>query len=391
MMRRGLIAIVVLVFAAALSLQSRAVQAVLLGWYLPEFPHPERVLERLADGVSGEVHFPSASPFDLEVVLDGMRGAIPTTGLGHLTLPPGATRERPVPALVILPGSGGIAPGRERDYAELLARHGIASLVVEYYLPRGMTEEYPYRVRTSTVTEFDVVSDAYAALRLLASSALIDPRRIGVIGFSYGGMAVRWTMDRRLQRILAPHTAGFALYADFYGPCFQVPGSTEIVAAPLLTVRGDEDASNDLAACAAREHELRLLGASVEAHLIPGAGHAWEVARPRAEGNYPYLAGCELRYDERGRAWLDGERVAAVESDASRMERIAARITSGGAYRDCLHYGYIVGRDDVARQRGYELLLDFLARHFGAPDVSPRQDAEADPVRGPDAAEAAKG
>ena len=45
-----------------------------------------------------------------------------------------------VPAMILLPGSGGIAPGREHEYAAWLNKHGIAAFVVEYYEPRGLVK-----------------------------------------------------------------------------------------------------------------------------------------------------------------------------------------------------------------------------------------------------------
>ena len=364
-MKKILAAALGVVVLLALLLQSRAVQGVLLGWYLPDFPRREQPVAALADDATGAIRFETASPFDLDVLLDGMKGALPTTGLGYLSIPDGASAAHPVPAMVILPGSGGISPGREREYAELLARHVIASFVIEYYLPRGMTPDYPYVVRTSNVTEFDIVTDAYAALRLLSTSRRIDPARIGLMGFSYGGMAARFAMDARFREILAPDTPGFALHADFYGPCFQKLGTTRASQVPLLTLRGTDDASNDLAACAEREQELAALGVRVETRVFPGAGHAWEVAAPRQMNDKPYLRGCELTYDEQGFPHLDGRRVTDVKSGDSRFQRIAARITSGASYEECLHYGYIAGRDEESTRRGYDALLAFLSQHFG--------------------------
>lgn len=364
-MKKLLAAVLGVVVLLVLLLQSRAVQGVLIGWYLPRFPHANDVVTELADAGAGAIHFRTASPFDFDVVLDGMQGATPTTGLGYLTMPDAASAANPVPAMVILPGSGGISPGREREYAELLQRNGIAAFVIDYYLPRGMTPDFPYTVRTSNVTEFDIVADAFSALALLSSSARIDPRRIGLMGFSYGGMATRFALDERFRRALAPQLPGFALHADFYGPCFQKLGTTQARAVPLLTLRGTDDNSNDLAACAERERELQALGVSVETHIFPGAGHAWEVASPRAMHDNPYLRGCEVSYDAAGLSYLDGVRITDVAPGASRFERIAARLTSGAAYKDCLHYGYIVGRDEESTRKGQELLLQFLGRHFG--------------------------
>ena len=364
-MKKITIGVVTLFVVLAVLLQLRSVQALLIDWYLPDFPRwPQPVAALTETTVDGEIYYATASPFDLDVIFGGMAHATPTTGLGYLSIPAVASAEQPVPAMVILPGSGGIAPGREREYAKLLNAHGIAAFVVEYYLPRGMTPDLPYMVRTSAVTEFDVITDAYAALTLLSTSPRIDPRRIGLMGFSYGGMVARFAMDDRFRQVLAKDSAGFALHVDFYGPCFQNLQTAATNLAPLLTLRGSADRSNDLTACAARDRELAALGVRVDAEVFPGAGHAWENATPRHTSESPYISGCEIRYDAQGFSWLNGERIANVATDAGRGERIAARLTSGGKYDGCLYYGYTVGRDEVATQRGYAELLRFLKRHF---------------------------
>jgi dienelactone hydrolase len=362
-MKKWLLSALVLLVILVGLLLLRPVQALLIGWYLPKFlDHaPTSVL---AADAQGPIYFQSATVFDFDVILAGMHGAQPSIGLGYLSMPAGASAAQPVPAMVILPGSGGISPGREEEYAKLLNRHGIAAFIVEYYEPRGMTKDYSYRLRSGSVTEFDIVTDAYSALKLLSTSPVIDPKRIGLMGFSYGAMATRIAMDDRIRAVLAPQSPGFALFADFYGPCFQKLGTTKTNGGPLLTLRGTADNSNDLAACAQRENELEALGVAVERHTFEGAGHAWENTTPQQLNDKPYIVGCELDYDARGFAWLNGRRVSDVDADASRLERIAARYFGNSGLLDCAKYGYLMGKDEVATQGGYEALLGFLEKGF---------------------------
>lgn len=350
---------VVAVIGGALLLQP--VRIVLVEAALPDYPDWPEPKRTLAENDTGEIYYATSSPYDLEVILGNSKLAPATTGLGYLSYPEGASPDSPVPAMVLLPGSGGIAPGREHDYARWLNKLGIAAFVVEYYAPRGFSNDANYLLRTSSVTEFDLIADAYAALRLLGTSPLIDPQRIGLIGFSYGGMATRLAMDERIHQALAPDAPPFSLHIDTYGPCFQNLQSTTLTEAPLLTLRGTEDASNDLAACLQRENELRELGTVVTAHIYPGAGHAWENDEPRAfMEDAPYLAGCELRYDDTGRAYLNGEALTAYAIDAPRAVKMLARFTSGPRFRDCLGYGYTVGRDNETREQGYRDIQAFI-------------------------------
>jgi len=105
---------------------------------------------------------------------------------GTLTLPPG---PGPFPAVVLIAGSG----PQTRDetilghriflvLADYLTRHGIAVL---RYDKRGIGEsagEY------AKATSLDFAADADAAVAWLAKQPGIDPRRIGLIGHSEGGL-----------------------------------------------------------------------------------------------------------------------------------------------------------------------------------------------------------
>jgi dienelactone hydrolase len=332
---------------------------------IPDFPDwPEPVAD-LQDGRDGEIYFATTTPFDLDVLLRGPGAARPTTGRGTLFLPDTEGGE-PGPAMVLLHGSGGITPGREMEYGRKLAARGIAAFVVDYYAPRGLTQETPYMLRVLSVTEFDVISDAFAALKLLSTHPAIDPTRIGVAGFSYGGMAARFALDQRFQDILAPDHAGFALHVDYYGPCFQNLHTRKAQAVPLLTLRGTEDASNDLEACRAREAELVELGVEIESHVYEGAGHAWEAEMPRAlQPDAPYVTGCEVAYDESGRSSLNGSPVTDLPATATRRERILARATSGDRMQGCVENGYVIGRDEAMLARSDAHLFGFLGRVFG--------------------------
>jgi acetyl esterase/lipase len=82
-------------------------------------------------------------------------------------------------AMVICPGGGygGLVVGGEgHGIAKWLNAHGIAGIVLEYRLPKGR----------STVP----LADAKHAIRTVRSKAAewkLDPKRIGIIGFSAGG------------------------------------------------------------------------------------------------------------------------------------------------------------------------------------------------------------
>ncbi len=367
-MKRVLIIVAVANLLTVIALMLPPVRARLIALTLPDYPDWPAPVAALSGNEEGLVYYPTSSPYDLEIILGHMDLARPTTGKGFITYPEGASADNPVPAMVIVPGSGGIAPGREHEYAAWFNQRGIAAFVVEYYEPRGFTNDDNYMIRTSAVTEFDLISDAYSALKLLGSSPKIDAERIGIIGFSYGGMAARLAMDSRIHAALAPESPPFSLHIDVYGPCFQDLQSTDVGSAPLLTLRGTEDASNDLPACERRENALRALGTEVTAHIYEGAGHAWENTQPRFfSEDSPYLSGCEVTYDAAGKPALNGQYLNDYAPDASHAAKMEARFTSAPKYADCVGYGYIVGRDEAVREQAYSDVEAFVSGVWGSP------------------------
>lgn len=318
------------------------------------------ILKSLEASSDGTLGYPTRQVFDFSVLLNDLESALLITGLGNLYLPENI--NKPVPAIVILHGSGGIKPGRENEYARLFTKNGMAAFVVDYYTPRGVTENTPYIQKALSVTEIDVLVDAYAALNFLSTHPSIDPQRIGVTGYSYGGMATRFALDSRVATILSPQGNRFAVHADFYGPCYQDLGHDETTGAPYLAVFGDQDNSVDPETCKSIHAAIKAAGGPVEIHLIEGAGHAWENSQPRKENDAPYVDGCRFSFDPvTGYSLVDGQEAPHAALGASLNERLRTRVRFIAHASHCYGRGYIVGRDEVTDARAKSILLKFLS------------------------------
>jgi fermentation-respiration switch protein FrsA (DUF1100 family) len=138
----------------------------------PKRPQEETIAASAASYSSSEVGFDNEAA--------GVRLA------GTLTVPQG---KGPFPAVVLVQGSGAI--NRDGDVAghktllvmaDHLSRQGIAVL---RYDKRGVGKSTG-KLREATLP--DLAADAEAALRFLRSRPEVDPRHIGVVGHSEGGL-----------------------------------------------------------------------------------------------------------------------------------------------------------------------------------------------------------
>ena len=161
-------------------------------------------------------------------------GAAGVTLAGTLTLPPGAG---PFPAVVLIAGSGRV----DRDetafghkifllLADTLTRRGIAVL---RYDKRGVSKSTgSYAVATTA----DFAADADAAVNFLKTQAVIDPKRIGLVGHSEGGVIA--------PLVASEHPADIAFVVLLAGP--GMSGEKILLAQQVLTGKAEGATDADI-------------------------------------------------------------------------------------------------------------------------------------------------
>jgi dienelactone hydrolase len=318
----------------------------------------------LADIPGVPVGWASTSPFAPEDIGGGPADAPPTTALGRLYLPPGPHAARSVPAVILLHGSGGILPSRELTYAPQLARMGVAALIVDSFGARR-DRGTDFIDRILNITETMMLADAYAGLGFLAARPEIDPRRVVLTGFSYGGMATIYALYAQVADKLAPPRSddgglNFAGHVAFYGPCVARFENSRTTGAPLLMLIGGKDEIVDQQRCAEVAADLRAGGSRVETIVYPDAVHQWDGmfgARPIGRN----LAGCSFVVERDGTI---RDRNTGLAMTGPLPRKIILGLCTLGAGP------YPIGRNDRVRAQATADYGRFLANIFAAP---PRQ------------------
>ena len=228
-----------------------------------------------ADGTVGEtVDVPTASPVNFFQAITAPVEMPKTTVDGKLFLPAGA--ERPVPAVIVLPGSLGIAPSHLR-HAETLYGLGFASFVLDSFGARSVTST------VADQTQFSFAASAYdalAAYRALAERAEIDSECIGLQGHSRGGSAGITAATRCFADAVVGLGRGFAGVLAAYpwsGQQFLNPavGRTEI-----RVLMGDADEWCLPAQVQAHCQAIQLAGGMATLRLVSGAQHSFDRDTP---------------------------------------------------------------------------------------------------------------
>ena len=185
--------------------------------------------------------------------------------------------KKKLPAVVILHGSSGV-DFRGDFYARALNTAGIATFEVDMWEARGING-----VADRPPIPLFTYPDAFGALRFLSEHPNIDPDRIGIMGFSWGGV-VTMASATKLYASQFGGELRFSAHVAHYPICFgyntPIPGSEffDLTGAPLLIQIGEEDDyDNGSAPCFALKDSLDPAEQSVvEVTSYEGAFHGWD-------------------------------------------------------------------------------------------------------------------
>ena len=198
-------------------------------------------------------------------LMPSVEEATPATVFGILRLPPGTGR---VPAVVVTHGCTGFT-GAETYWGSSLVQLGVATFLVNSFAGRNIP-----RVCTGphTISIASVLTDVYRARELLATHPRIDPNRIALMGFSFGGRTALWASYSRFQARYGPGPTRFAGYLAFYPTnChIRLVDEDRVDAVPIRIFHGAADDATRLGRC--REYVGRLRQAGVDMSLFEYAG-----------------------------------------------------------------------------------------------------------------------
>lgn len=267
----------------------------------------------------------------------------PTTVSGVLTLPAGTNK---IPAVVLVHGCGGIS-GAEANWSTRLVEFGLATFLVNGFAAREVSEVCSGRYSINIAS---VLSDAYRALGLLATHPRIDPSRIAIMGFSFGGRTALWTSHPRFAERYGQASLKFAAHLAFYpASCYiQLADEAQIGSAPLRIFHGSADDWTPIGPC--RQFVRRLQSAGKDAALIEYAGAPHSFDNPWTQS---------LKLPEA----LSPANCTFVEREGKMVDSATGREAAIDA--PCVFKGVSVGYHPEAHRQAIQDVHGFLKTIFG--------------------------
>ncbi|MBV8687344.1 MAG: alpha/beta hydrolase [Alphaproteobacteria bacterium] len=206
---------------------------------------------------------------------------------------PSLTVFRPAPgrangaAIIVFPGGGHkllVWTSEGVDFGRALTRYGLTVFVLKYRLAGEEGSSYS--------VEREAAADARRAVRWVRANAAgygVDPRRVGVMGFSAGGELVTLIADNPDPpdplAAVASRMAPDRIERQSARPDFQIllfPGPRGIPARAVAGAPPAFLAAGSLDECCAAPtvalyEQLRKAGVPAELHMYAGAGHAFNL------------------------------------------------------------------------------------------------------------------
>ncbi len=239
---------------------------------------------------TGENRVEIESGNNLEGYHDIISGKKPETQIitGKLYIPKKCGTEK-MPAVIIQHGSGNPKKPWYRELSMALNEIGVIALVPDSLSSRGMTETASNQSRLSKATR---LFDTFSAFRYLQSIRCVDAKRIGITGYSFGGIIARDSVEKKLAEKLGNghvYKASLPVYpscqANFKN---SVPTKTKV----HLLVAGADDYT-PAKYCIENIKTKKIQGWDIEITILDGVHHGFINADgPKRYWNSWTFGGC---------------------------------------------------------------------------------------------------
>jgi carboxymethylenebutenolidase len=172
----------------------------------------------------------------------------------------------PFPALVVIHEWWGLNEWM-KEQASKLSDEGYITLAIDLYRGKVATTADLAQELMRGVPDDRADRDLHAAVEFLKAQPDVKKDRIGAIGWCMGG---DYSLDVALQE---PTLAADVIH---YGHLADEVDDLKKINAPILGIFGGQDRGIPPSDVKKFEQQLKSLGKSVEIHIYPDAGHAFE-------------------------------------------------------------------------------------------------------------------
>jgi carboxymethylenebutenolidase len=184
------------------------------------------------------------------------------TGMGYLVRPDDAGRH---PGVVVIQEWWGLEE-HIKEVARRFAREGFVAVAPDLYHGRVATEPDEARKLAMAMNREQAAKDLDGAIAYLRGLDMVEPKRVGMIGFCMGGS---------LALLMACRNTNVGAAAVFYGGNMGDLDDVKNLHCPLFAAYGEDDQSIPLDRIEALRRTLADAGRQFEIKVYPAAPHSF--------------------------------------------------------------------------------------------------------------------
>lgn len=190
---------------------------------------------------------------------------------------PATPAARRLAVVMLLPGAGGHVDDHQRFWRDRLLASGFGVITVDPMRIRGLAADQSERLSPAA----DLV-DAIGTLKAAVAHPAVDRDRIGILGFSRGGIAAWDTQAEALTTAVLGPGSGlrFAAHAALYPACHYAHVERRSAPTSALFVLAGADARTPPEHCQALVKLAATRGYSTQVTVVEGAQHAFDYFMP---------------------------------------------------------------------------------------------------------------
>ena len=271
---------------------------------------------------------------------------------GKLTIP-SSVEGKPTPAVILLHGSGGIKDEIELSVAKALNDTGIATFVVDSFSGRGLSSTGSDQGK---LTMASTIMDGFQALKALKSQPGIDPNRIGLAGFSRGGVGAIFVGQKNLSDAVLTDGSAFAALAPVYPGCATQWDNVKPSSASMHFFLGEDDDLTPAASCMEYVGKIKAAGGEVQSTTYPGASHQFLIGSKSDVSGAGNFSDCKMGIRDDGVIYHE-----ATGSDDKGGWRPFVR----AVFKDCGKRGFTRGSSSEIRGKALQDISSFFGNKLG--------------------------
>ena len=286
--------------------------------------------------IAERIKYTSYTPEGFVEIFSGDFKSNPVELSGELVLPKG---EGPFPVVILQHGTADIKRHKKwmKNLKTSLLEKNIGVFINDSYKNR--------KIKGSDLTLAPRVIDGLFSLQAVANHPLVDNNRIGIQGYSYGGMVAFFTAYKGLADIV---DAKYAAHMPVYPGCDVVINHMEMTGAPIKMIIAELDDYAPAQDCIDYGPKIG------EIIIYKGLHHSFVFENLKFHDDIGHFRNCEIGYIQPDGNWyFNGKSRSGSEQDVL-ME----------VWKECGDFGVHTGGKKADQERLIKDTVSFFSKNL---------------------------